>query len=428
MKSLVRIIFLAKVAIKNLHSNKGRTILSLLGIVIGITAVIMILSLGEGLRSFVVSQVESFGTDIIEVETKIPKTSQMSAQNVGGMAGGAQVTTLKLDDIEAVAKNSNINSWYAGILTQQIFKYKAKASQVFIFGVTADMINVDKGSKIKTGRMFLDQEDDNLKQVVVLGSKIKKDFFPNENAVGKKIKIKGQTYKVIGVMEERGATGAFDFDKIVFMPTKTLQRKIMGVRYVQFAIFKLNDMNKEQQTSWEITEILRQRHNIEYKNEIASKKGLDDDFAVTSIAEAKNVLNKVFAIIDALLLGMVSISLIVGGVGIMNVMYVAVAERTKEIGLRKSVGATKNDILFQFIFESIFLTLLGGLFGIIIGFLVIHLITYFISKFGFIVQLEITLKAILIGVGFSGITGLIFGFYPARNASQLNPAEALRKE
>ncbi len=425
---IMKIIVLAKIAIKNLHSNKGRTTLSLLGIVIGITAVIMILSMGEGLRNFVSSQVESFGTDIIEVETKVPKTSQMSAQNVGGMAGGVQVTTLKLADIEAVAKNPNISGWYAGILSQQIVSYKTKTSQSFILGATSDMISVDKGSEIAAGRMFSQQEDNNLKQVVVLGSKIKKDFFHDENAVGKRIKIKGQTYKVLGVMKERGATGAFDFDKIVFMPIQTLQKKMMGVSHIQFAIFKLKNMALEDQTTQETINILRRRHDIKYEKKANADAGLDDDFAVTSIAEAKDMLNKVFIIIDALLLGLVSISLVVGGVGIMNVMYVAVVERTKEIGLRKSVGAKKFDILFQFIFEAILLTLLGGLVGITIGFLLTQLLTYFISKAGFVVQLGVSLKAIFIGIGFSGVTGLIFGFYPARNASRLNPAEALRKE
>jgi len=422
-------IFIAiQLAFKNLRSNKGRTALSLLGIVIGVMAVIMILSLGNGLRDFVTAQVESFGTDIIEIEVKVPKTSQMSAQNIGGMAGGTQITTFKLKDAEDVANIPNIDGWYAGTLSQQIVSYKEKTSQSFILGATADMINVDKGSKMEIGKMFSAQDDASLRQVVVLGNKIKKEFFPNENAVGKNIKIKGQTYKILGVMKERGATGAFDFDKIVFMPIQTLQKKIMGVENIQFAIFKIKDMTLVDQTAQEATLILRERHNIKYKNEKEAQAGLDDDFGVTSIAEAKDILNKVFAIIDALLLSLVSISLVVGGVGIMNVMYVSVSERTKEIGLRKSVGAKNSDILFQFIFESIFLTLLGGLAGIALGFLLSKIATYAVAGFGFAVQFKVTWQAIAIGIIFSSVTGIVFGFYPARNASKLNPAEALRKE
>ena len=417
-----------KLALRNLYGNKARTALSLLGIVIGVTSVILILSLGNGLRNFVTDQLESFGTDIVEIEVKVPKTSQISSENVDAMAGGTQITTLKLDEIEDVAKLSNLGNWYAGILGQQIVSRDDKNEQTFIFGVTSGMLEADSGAELEKGSFFAEEDDRDLMQVVVLGSKAKELFFPNDEAVGQSVKVGKSKYKVIGVMKERSSSGGFDFNKIVYIPVKTLQKKIMGIDHVQFAIFEVRNMDIVDQTMEDMRVIMRDKHDIAYDNEKDKKEGLDDDFAVISIAEAKEILDKVFTIINALLLGLVSISLVVGGVGIMNVMYVAVTERTQEIGLRKAVGARNRDVLWQFIFEAIFLTLLGGLVGIILGILLSELATYIIVQYGFNVSFDVTGRSVILAVGFSMITGVIFGFYPAKRASQLTPAEALRKE
>lgn len=418
-----------KLAFRTLYGNGTRTALSLLGIVIGVTSVIMILSLGNGLSSFVTSQVEAFGTDIVEIEIKVPQTSQMSTQNISGFVGGVQITTLTLDDAKELEKIPNLGAWYAGILSQQISSYKQKTDQSFIFGVTYDMLNADDGAEIDKGRFFSEEEDKELKQVVVLGSKLKENFFPNEDAVGKDIKIGNQKYKVIGVMKKRGTSGgAFDFDDIIFIPLRTLQKRIMGIDYVQFIIYKIKDANLTNQTIAEMENIMRDRHDIKYKTEQDKAGKLKDDFAITSITEAKKILDKVFVIINLLLLGLASISLVVGGVGIMNIMYVAVTERTKEIGLRKSVGARNSDILMQFIFESAILTLLGGIIGIIMGYVFAKLATHFAISKGFIVEFGVTWQSILVGVGFSAFVGIIFGYYPAKKASRMTPIEALRKE
>lgn len=416
-------------ALRTLTGNKARTALSLLGIVIGVTSVIMILSLGKGLESFVTAQVETFGTDIIEIEIKVPQTSHMSSQNVGGMVGGTQITTLKVEDAEEVAKLSNLGAWYGGILSQQITSYKEQTDQSFIFGVTADMLSADDGASIELGKFFSEDDDNGLRQVIVLGAKTKETFFPNEDAIGKSVKIGSQKYRVVGVMKKRGvAGGVFDFDEIIFIPLKTLQKKIMGVDYIQFVIYKVKDMNLVEQTIAEMETVMRDRHEIEYDNEKDRVEKLDDDFAIISIAEAKEMLDQVFLIINILLLGLASVSLVVGGVGIMNVMYVAVTERTKEIGLRKSVGARNNDILFQFIFEAVILTLVGGFFGVVLGYILSEVATYGVAKQGFIVEFEVTWWAVLIGVGFSAVIGILFGYHPARKASRMTPSEALRKE
>ena len=417
-----------KLALRNLYSNKVRTTLSLLGIVIGVTSVILILSLGNGLRNFVIDQVESFGTDIVQIEVKVPKTSHVSSENVSAMAGGTQITTLKLDEVKEVAKLANLGSWYAGILSQQIVTRENENEQTFIFGVTSGMMEADSGAELEKGTFFIDEDDRDLKQVAVLGSKAKELFFPNDEAVGQSIKIGKNKYRVVGVLKERSSGGSFDFNKIIYIPIRTLQKKIMGIDHIQFAIFKIKNMNAVDQTMEEMRAMMRDKHDIEYDNEKDKKDGIDDDFAVMSIAEAKEILDKVFNIINALLLALVSISLVVGGVGIMNVMYVAVTERTQEIGLRKAVGARNRDILWQFIFEAIFLTLLGGIVGIILGILFSELGTYIIAQYDYSVIFSVTGSSVLLAVGFSMITGVVFGFYPARKASSLTPAEALRKE
>ena len=417
-----------KLALRNLYSNKARTALSLLGIVIGVTSVILILSLGNGLRGFVVAQVESFGTDIVEIEVKVPQTSQISSQNVASMAGGMQITTLNMEDVEEVAKLPNLGDWYGGILGQQIASYEGENEQTFIFGVSAGMMAADSGAELEKGSFFLEEDDRDLKQVVVLGSKTKELFFPNEEAVGKSIKVGKKKFKVIGVMKERSSAGGFDFNKILYIPVRTLQKKIMGIDHIQFAIFKVNDMDKADQTMEEMRAIMRDRHDIEYDNEKDKKDGIEDDFAVISIAEAKEILDKVFNVINYLLLALASISLVVGGVGIMNVMYVAVTERTREIGLRKAVGARNRDILWQFIFESIFLTFIGGVVGVVLGIILSGVATYAISAYDWGVVFDVSKRSVLLAVGFSMVTGLVFGFYPAKRASQLTPAEAIRKE
>lgn len=423
-----KIIISIKLAVRNLYRNKIRTSLALLGIVIGVTSVILILSLGNGLQGFVVAQVESFGTDIVQIEVKVPQTSQTSSQNVGSMVGGTQITTLKIDEMEDVAKLNNVGAWYGGILGQQIANKEDKNKQSFIFGVTAGMIEADSGAKIELGSFFMDEDDRDLKQVAVLGSKVRDYFFPNENAVGESLKIGGKKYKILGVLDERGVTGPFDFNEVIFLPVRTVQKKIMGIDHIQFAIFKIKDMTLVDQTMEEIRSVMRDKHNIEYDNEKDKKSGISDDFAVVSIAEAKDILDKVFVILDALLISLASISLVVGGVGIMNVMYVAVTERTQEIGLRKSVGARKIDILLQFIFESIFLTLLGGIIGVIIGISLSILATHLIGNYGYNVVFNVTGMSVFVAVGFSALVGIVFGFYPAKRASQLTPSEALRKE
>jgi len=408
-----------KLALGNIRSNVGRTVLSLLGIIIGVISVILVLALGAGVKEYVVGQIESFGSNIIEVEPKVPKVSKNSSENITGQFG-KQITTFKLDDAEAVAKISNLGLWYGGVMNQQVASFENKNKQSNIMGMTASVFEADEKTQVISGEPFTEDDDLGLKQVAVLGSGIKKDFFGDADAVGQSIKIKGQRFQVKGILKERGSSSFFDFDNTIYLPIKTLQKKLLGTDYIQFAVFKIKDMNKLELTILEATDVMRAQHSI--------KKAEDEDFAVNSIAEVKDILDKVFNVVNYLLLALTSISLIVGGVGIMNVMYVAVTERTFEIGLRKSIGAKKSDILKQFLFEAVFLTVLGGIIGVASGFFLSGFFEKLASDFGYALKFPVTLWSVIIGFGFSALTGLIFGIYPAKKASNLSPMEALRKE
>jgi len=409
-----------KLAIKSLSSNLGRTALSVLGIVIGTLSVILVLAFGTGLENYVVGQVQSFGTDVVEVEIKAPKTAHTSSQNVGNLAGGTQVTTFKLEEAKKISKLSNVDSWYAGAMGQEVFSRKGENERAFIMGVTSGIAKADPNFKIVQGEMFSPEDNTSQRQVVVLGSKLKEELFGKEDAVGKTIRIKKQSYKVVGVLEERGSTGFFDFDKLAYLPLETLQKKILGTDYITFAIYKLKDTTKTDFTKLEIEKMMRDFHDIDDPE--------DDDFAVMSIAEAIDLLEKVFTALDVLLLAITSISLVVGGVGITNVMYVGVTERSYEIGLRKAVGARNSDILKQFLFEAIMLTFLGGLVGVLFGFLASRLAEKIAASYGFLLDFPITFWSVALGTGFSIAVGIVFGLRPAQKAAHLSPVEALLKE
>ena len=300
-----------------------------------------------------------------------------------------------------------------------MIKYQGQNKTVVLFGYGANAPKVEK-MEFEEGRFYDSSEEDSLSQVLVLGHAVKEDLFGGDSAVGKNVYVRGKSYKVVGVMAERGASFGFDFDSLVYIPTKTLQKRLMGTDYVMGIMGRVIDVSKIDQTKEDIEYLLRDRHNITDPDK--------DDFAVTTMAEIRDVMENVVGGITILLVALVCISLIVGGVGITNIMYVSVAERTFEIGLRKAVGAKRKDILWQFLSEAMILTLAGGVLGVILGFFISLAIYYGAVSYGLNWSFSVSLFSIILALGFSTFVGLFFGIYPARKAAGLDPIVALRKE
>ncbi|MBI5621516.1 ABC transporter permease [Candidatus Falkowbacteria bacterium] len=404
-----------------LHRNKGRTVLTILGVVIGIAAVVVVMSAGNALEAFVLGQLEAFGSDYIEIEPKVPNVSKTSTANAHGLTQGVAMTSLKNDDLEAVQQMRNIKMVYGAVTGQAIVRYANDKKTAMLWGTTEDYPRIDTG-EVAEGRFFTDEESRSLARVAVLGYDVKQRFFGEADALGQNIKVGKYNFKVIGVYSQKGSAFFFNMDDIIYLPLETTQKLIMGIDHVSFMVAKLQDPSREQESADEATRLLRDRHNLESDNPDK------DDFAVNTPSEAKDILGTVIGGIQLLLIAIAAISLLVGGVGIMNIMYVSVTERTSEIGLRKAVGATSRDVLWQFLLEAVVITFVGGIVGVVLGIAVSAGVSVGASHFGFDFAFIISWAGVVLACIFSIGTGLLFGLYPARKAARLDPIEALRYE
>jgi len=389
----------------------------MLGIIIGVAAVILIMSLGAGAQSLILSQLDGFGGDLIGI---LPGKSDEKGPPASVF--GLKITTLTTNDAEAL-KNKNNVSHLLGVVSyynsSEIFSYQDINYSSDLNGINGDYLLVET-SKVDRGRFFTSEELDSNLRLVVLGSQVARELFANSDPLGKKIKVRNKSVTVIGVMEERGQVGFSNYDNLVLAPLSFVQKDIAGVNYLSAIRVKVDSSDNVDESLLMIKDTLRERHDIDNPE--------DDDFSVRSF---KDALDLVVTITDALryfLAAMAAISLIVGGIGIMNIMLVSVTERTREIGLRKALGATRRQVLNQFLFEAIALTLVGGIIGLFIGTMFSYLISIVIRLLDYNWDFVISISSVLVAIGISIIIGIIFGYYPAKRASDLSPIEALRYE
>ncbi len=400
---------LIKSALESLGRTKGRTALTMLGIVIGITSVILVLSIAEAAERYIVNTVNSFGSGLIIVANGPPSS--------GSFTGAFAEEVLTYEDARALKQKSWMDLTSASI--EQNDKVSANGVERDA-KITSTMPDEIRFYDIQPGQgLFYTQEDvDARARVTVLGFEVARELFGDGEIVGKAVKIGRQNFRVIGVMEKVGTRGFDNIDKNVYIPV-TAAMDLYSRKYVQ-AIVTRTKLASVTDGMRRIQDELRDRHNLDF--------GEEDDFTVLSQEELVKTATQITDVLGLLLSAIAAISLVVGGIGIMNIMYVSVTERTREIGLRKALGARSRDILSQFLIEAIVLTGVGGFIGVALGILFSWLAIVAISSFQSGWSFAISTTGIFLGFGVSGAIGIVFGYAPARKASRLSPIEALRKE
>jgi len=398
-----------------LSANKNRALLTMLGIIIGIASVIVIFSVGKGAQSLIENQITSIGSNLIGV---LPGAADDEGPPASVM--GITITTLKNEDIEQVEKDiPDIVAASGYVQGRGTMSWQNQKMDTNFTGVESDYLEVED-TEVGTGRFFTLDEDRGLARVAVLGSAVYDELFAGDSAIGKKIKIKKENFTVIGVMEERGVAAFTNQDRQVLIPLRTAQKIMLGIDYLSAARVRVADGANMESVAEQVRQVLRDQHNIDDPSE--------DDFSVRNSAQALELLGSLTGALSFFLAAIGAISLIVGGIGIMNIMLVSVNERVNEIGLRKAVGAKSHDIEMQFLIESVFLTILGAIIGIMIGTLLSGIIALVAHYLDYAWDFVISPFSVVISCTIAGLVGLAFGYYPARRAARLNPIEALRYE
>lgn len=409
-------------SLKALRANPVRTVLTTLGIMIGIATVIMVLSAGAGFRALINNEVASLGNDTLFIKTKIPPTTKNRAASsiTGGLTPGVAVgiTTFKQRDLDDIKKLNNVKNDYGEVTGMAVASYRNNNKGAIYYGASYEKFLIDQ-HQLLSGRFYTQAEDTGASQVVILGSSMASDLFLQDNPIGKIVRIGNLNFQVIGVYKAQGG-GSQGPDGGLYVPLKTAQYKMLGINYITIGVVQLNNINLADATAAEIGQTLMRNHNI---TDFAK-----DDFVVVTQAQVSGIFNTIFNGITILLIAIASISLVVGGVGIMNIMYVVVTERTAEIGLKKALGATSSDILREFLIEAVLVTVLGGIIGIIFGAFLSWILAIIATAYGLTWVFTVPLYAILVAVGVSAIIGITSGVLPARSAAKLDPIEALRYE
>jgi putative ABC transport system permease protein len=398
-----------RVALRALRKNKLRSLLTVLGVVIGVCAVITLVNMGNGAQISIEKAISGLGTNLLII---FPG----SVTKGGIRTGYGSVTTLTADDAEAILKECPAVQMVTPVVSsaaQVVFQNQNWGTS--IFGTHLDYQRI-KNWPLERGEFFMLQDVKAATKVCVLGKTVAEKLFGGQNPVGHVIRIKRIPFRVVGVLAPKGQT-AFgqDQDDTIVVPYTTAQKRLMGIAHLTMVMASSVSLDLMNQAQEQIRDLLRYRHQI--------KEGQDDDFTVRNLADITAVFSTITGILTLLLGSIASISLIVGGIGIMNIMLVSVTERTREIGIRMSVGAKSKDILQQFLFEAVLLSLMGGFIGIVLGISLTSSISYFTGW-----PTPVSFYAILIAFIFATGVGIFFGLYPARKASRMNPIDALRYE
>jgi putative ABC transport system permease protein len=411
-------------AFTSLKTNKTRSALTMLGIVIGISSVVAMVSLGSGAQNLIVGQIVDMGSNTIFVEPGAWSEKMEKGTMMESMMEEFEIKTLTYGDAQAIEKLSLIETTAPAVVGIGRVVYKDVTRKITFMGGSPN-INEINGVYPNSGRMYTQDELKTRARVAVLGYKIKEELFGDQDPIGEIVRIKKTNFRIIGVMEERGTEMFLTLDDYIFVPLTTAQKDLLGISYIRWIAAKAINEDVIDQAVEEIRLTLRERHNINNPEADPAK----DDFKVMSQKETVEMLNTITYIFTIFLSCVAAIALVVGGIGIMNIMLVSVTERTREIGLRKAVGARKKDILEQFLIEAVLLTIIGGTIGIILG-----VVGAFVGGIiiGNLLEAQwvfsISIKAIAMAFSVSAAIGLIFGIFPARKAAKLNPIEALRYE
>ncbi len=401
-----------RIALQGLAANKLRAMLTMLGIIIGVGAVITMIAVGQGARQKTLDQIQALGTNVLIIQSGQTKS--------GGVFGGAGSSrNITFDDLDAIRKKCPAVAAVSGEdITPAQVKGGKTNTNTSVIGIGADYADI-RNFSVADGRAFTPRDIRARSPVCILGAKVATDFFKDKSPLNLRVYINSGSYRVVGVMARKGQVGSQDADDQVFLPLSTFQDKLGRWWWhgrVATADIQALDAGKMDEASAQITALMRQLHH--------RKPEEPDDITINNQAEIAAVAEQTTRTFTFLLASIAGVSLLVGGIGIMNIMLVSVTERTREIGVRKAIGAKRRDILWQFLIESIVLSLLGGVIGIALGVCGALLLGHVSADYTPI----LTLPPILLAFGFAAAVGIFFGFYPAQKASRLSPIEALRYE
>ena len=401
----------ARIAARAIRRNKIRSALTMLGVIIGVASVIAMIALGSGARAAIDQQIQSQGTNVIYV------SAGSFGRGPGAVRQGAgSVSTLTLDDAQAIGTQIQTAQRVSPMVRGRVQVVAGNQNwNTSIEGGNEDYVTI-RNWPITSGANFTARDVLVAEKVCLLGSTVVLNLFPDQDPVGQVIRVKNLPFRVLGVLAPKGQ-GQFgqDQDDLIVAPYTTVQKKVLGVTSIQQVLVAATSSDGVEETATDITHLLRERHRIGNPD--------DDDFTVRTVEEMAATRVEMARTMTLLLMSVASVSLLVGGIGIMNIMLVSVTERTREIGLRMAVGARTRDILSQFLAEAVGLSVVGGALGVIFGIVASQGLTQFLSW-----PTDITTASILIAFAFSGAVGVFFGYYPARKAANLDPIEALRYE